>query len=70
MWTVLLIGNVFSKLNSKVKCLQIVTIVNTLETKQTNKQKPLSQIKGNNYHKIELEILTKQFNWAPYVIRD
>ena len=33
MWTVLLISHVFSKLDSKMKCLQIVPVIYTLETK-------------------------------------
>ena len=35
MWTVLFVSHVFSKLDGKVKRLEIVPVIYTLKTKQT-----------------------------------
>ncbi len=34
MWTVLLVCHILSKLDSKVKCLEIVSVIYTLEKKK------------------------------------
>lgn len=46
MWTVLFVSHVFSKLNGKVKRLQIVSVIYTLKTKQTKTQSEKSILQG------------------------
>ena len=54
MWTVLFVSHVFSKLNGKVKRLQIVSVVYALKTKQTKTQSEKKYLTGNTDESVYL----------------